>query len=167
MKTNSIINHLLRRSQAAIGTLLLRRAGKRTRAFLGADDVECHWGTTIWSAVKVMEKNYFAILDFRLELVAAGGVAFVLVSTILILGLMSGTAPGIAAALSPWLFSVPAGILARRLDWSWPCALLVPLMFPVFLYALFNSTFTTLHRGGIRWRETFYPLGTLRAGGVK
>jgi glycosyltransferase involved in cell wall biosynthesis len=26
--------------------LLLRRAGKRTRAFLGGDDVECHWGTT-------------------------------------------------------------------------------------------------------------------------
>ena len=27
--------------------LLLRRAGKRTRAFIGGDDVECHWGTTV------------------------------------------------------------------------------------------------------------------------
>jgi hypothetical protein len=40
-------------------------------------------------------------------------------------------------------------------------------MFPVFLYALFNSTYVTLRQGGIRWRETFYPLTQLRAGGVK
>src|SRR5262245_51934252 len=36
--------------------LLLRRAGKRTRAFLGSDDVECHWGKTVGSMVKIMEK---------------------------------------------------------------------------------------------------------------
>lgn len=33
--------------------LLLRRAGKRTRGFPGADDVECHWGTTVGSMVKI------------------------------------------------------------------------------------------------------------------
>src|SRR5436190_14196262 len=54
--------------------LLLRRAGKRTRAFLGVDDVECHWGTTVRSMVKIMEKNYFAALDYRLWLAAAGSV---------------------------------------------------------------------------------------------
>jgi hypothetical protein len=40
-------------------------------------------------------------------------------------------------------------------------------MFPVFLYALLNSTFVTLRQGGIRWRETFYPLDDLRAGNVR
>ena len=40
--------------------LLLRRAGKRTRGFLGGDDAECHWGTTVRGMVKIMEKNYFA-----------------------------------------------------------------------------------------------------------
>jgi len=40
-------------------------------------------------------------------------------------------------------------------------------MFPVFLYALLNSTFVTLRQGGIRWRDTFYPLATLRAGNVR
>src|SRR5207245_8982865 len=77
--------------------LLLRRAGKRTRAFLGVDDVECHWGTTVWSMVKIMEKNYFAAADFRLWLVLAGSVFVVLVSAILVLGLISGTAAGLAA----------------------------------------------------------------------
>ena len=50
---------------------------------------------------------------------------------------------------------------------GWPCALLMPFMFPVFLYALLNSTFVTLRQGGIRWRDTFYALDTLRAGNVR
>ena len=46
--------------------LLLQRAGSRTRAFLGGPDVECHWGTTVPHMIKIMEKNYFAAVDFRL-----------------------------------------------------------------------------------------------------
>jgi glycosyltransferase involved in cell wall biosynthesis len=147
--------------------LLLRRAGKRTRAFLGVDDVECHWGATVWSMIKIMEKNYFAALDYRLWLAVAGSIFVILVSTILVLGLLSGTAAGLVAAFSPLSLILPAAILARRVGWSWPCAVLVPFMFPVFLYALLNSTFVALRQGGIRWRDTFYPLETLRAGNVR
>ncbi len=146
---------------------LLVRAGKRTRAFLGVDDVECHWGTTVWSMVKLLEKNYFAMLDFRLGLAIAGSLATILVFGILVLGLGSGTAAGLAAGLSPLTLVLPAGILARRVGWSRPCALWVPFMMPVFLYALLNSTWVTLRQGGIRWRDTFYPLKTLRAGNVR
>src|SRR5882762_3399618 len=144
--------------------LLLRRAGKRTRAFLGVDDVECHWGTTVGNMIKIMEKNYFAATDFRLWLVLPGSLAAILVLCTLVIGLAMGTAAGLAAGLSPLLLTLPAGILARRLGWSWPCAVCMPFMFPVFLYALLNSTFVTLRQGGIRWRDTFYPLDTLRAG---
>jgi cellulose synthase/poly-beta-1,6-N-acetylglucosamine synthase-like glycosyltransferase len=147
--------------------LLLRRCGQRTRAFLGAQDVECHWGTTVGSMNKVMEKNYFAALDYRLGLVLAGSAFMVLVSALLIMGLMSGKVAGIAAGLSPLTLILPAGILAHRVGWSWPCAILVPFMFPVFQYAVLNSTFVTLRQGGIRWRETFYPLDSLRAGTVR
>jgi len=147
--------------------LLLRRAGKRTRGFLGADDVECHWGTTVGSMVKIMEKNYFAALDYRLGLALAGCGAVILVCALLVLGLVSGTPAGIAAGLSPLALILPAAILARRVGWSWPCAIWMPFMFPVFWYALCNSAFVTLRHGGIRWRETFYPLAALRAGNVR
>jgi hypothetical protein len=80
---------------------------------------------------------------------------------------MTGTAAGLAAGLSPLSLILPAGILARRLGWSWPCAVCMPFMSPVFLYALLNSTFVTLRQGGIRWRDTFYPLDALRAGTVR
>ena len=43
----------------------------------------------------------------------------------------------------------------------------VPFVVPVFLYALVNSTWVTLRQGGIRWRDTFYPLDALRSGTVR
>ena len=147
--------------------LLLRRAGKRTRAFLGVDDVECHWAMTIGGMVKIMEKNYFAAIDFRLGLALAGAAAVVLAGCTLVSGLLSGTAAGLAAGLSPLLLILPGAILAKRLGRSWPCAVLMPFMVPVFWYALLNSTWSTLRQGGIRWRDTFYPLDTLRAGNVQ
>ena len=147
--------------------LLLRRAGKRTRAFIGGDDVECHWGTTALSIIKIMEKNYFAALDYRLGLALAGCIFTIIVSTLLVLGLISGTPAGLAAAVSPLSLILPAGILARRLGWSWPCAIGMPFMFLVFFYSVLNSAFVTLRQGGIRWRDTFYSLETVRAGNVR
>lgn len=147
--------------------LLLARAGKRTRTFLGVRDVECHWGTTVWSMVKLIEKNSFAMLDFRLGLAVAASVSGILVSAIFVFALMSGTAVGLAAVLSPLTLILPASILARRVGWSWPCAVFVPFILPVLLYALLNSTWVTLRQGGVRWRDTFYSLETLRAGTVR
>jgi hypothetical protein len=73
----------------------------------------------------------------------------------------------LAVALSPSCFVLPAAILARRLGWSWFPALGVPFAVPIFVCALLNSTLKTLSRGGIRWRDTFYPLEVLRAGNVR
>jgi cellulose synthase/poly-beta-1,6-N-acetylglucosamine synthase-like glycosyltransferase len=147
--------------------LLLRRAGKRTRSFLGADDVECHWGETVRSLTQIMEKNYFAAVDYRTEVIVGGSAFVALVFSLLVAGALSGTVAGQVAALSPLSLIWPAMILARRIGWTWPCALLVPFMVPAFWYAALNSAVVTLRQGGIRWRETFYPLAQLRAGNVR
>ena len=147
--------------------LLLRRAGLRTRGFLGAGDIECHWGSTVRGMIKIMEKNYFAVLDYRTWLVVGGSLAALAFVCAPVLGLLSGTPAGIAAALSPFTLIWPAVLLARRLGWSWTSAVFVPFMFPVFLYALLHSTAVTLRQGGVRWRDTFYSLETLRAGNVR
>jgi hypothetical protein len=147
--------------------LLLRRAGKRTRAFLGVQDVEAHWGTSLWDVVRLMEKNYFAALEFNLPLALGVGALLTLLICVAVVGFLSGTVSGLVAALSPFGLVVPAAILARRLAWSWSVALGVPFVLPVFVCALLNSTLKTLWRGGIRWRDTFYPLEALRAGRVR
>jgi cellulose synthase/poly-beta-1,6-N-acetylglucosamine synthase-like glycosyltransferase len=109
--------------------LLLRRAGKRTRGFIGGGDVDCHWGTSAWSMVKILEKNYFATLDYRTGLVVGMTIIMVFASIILVSGLFSGTLAGLAAALSPLSLILPGAILARRLGWPLFCALPIPLMF--------------------------------------
>jgi glycosyltransferase involved in cell wall biosynthesis len=147
--------------------LLLRRAGKRTRAFMAGDDVECHWGTTVRHMIKIMEKNYFAAADFRISVVLGATALVLAICGILLAGLLSGTVAGLAAALSPLLLVIPGTVLARRLNWSWPCALWLPFMIPVFFYAVLNSTVVTLRQGGVRWRDTFYPIAQLRAEGVR
>src|SRR5262249_15276742 len=119
--------------------LLLRRAGKRTRGFIGGDDVECHWSTTVTSMIRLMGKNYFAAIDFRLGIAVATGVAGVLLLAAAVLGPLTGTKAGLVAALAPFSFILPAGILAGRLGWPLPVGLLTPFMLPVLLYAMLNS----------------------------
>ncbi|MQA30603.1 MAG: glycosyltransferase, partial [Luteitalea sp.] len=147
--------------------LLLHRAGKRTRAFIGGDDVECHWGTTVPAMIKVMEKNYFAAADFRVAAVVAAGLVGTLVFGAAVVGPWTGTAAGIAAGLAPWSLALPAAVFARRLRWSLGAAAITPLLYPVLVYAVINSAFVTLRQGGVRWRDTFYPLDTLRSGNVR
>jgi hypothetical protein len=132
--------------------LLLRRAGHRTRAFLGGDDVECHWGTTVGQMIKIMEKNYFAALEFRISAALLLGLGAPLVWLGAIVGPFTGTPAGAAAGLALCSLMLPTAILARRLNWPWRFAALAPLVFPALFYAALKSAVVTLHQGGVRWR---------------
>ena len=145
---------------------LLRRAGFRTRGFIGGDDVECHWGTTLRGMVKIMEKNYFAAIGFRLGVALAGGVVATVLLAAAAIGPFTGTATGAAAGLAALSMAIPAGVVARRLGWPVWTAAATPFIYPVLLYAVMNSTWVTVRQGGVRWRDTFYPLESLRKGGV-
>jgi len=147
--------------------LLLRRAGFRTRGFIGGGDAECHWGTTLRDMVRIMEKNYFAAVDYRLGVVLASFLSGTLAGSLGIAGPFTGSLAGCAAAGGLLSFIAPAAVIARRLRWSiWP-ALLVPFVFFVLFYAVLNSALVTIRQGGIRWRDTFYPLDLLRRGNVR
>ena len=147
--------------------LLIRRAGGRSRVFLGAEDVLCHWATTVRDAIRLTEKNYFAAIDFRTPVAAAAVLAMGLLFGTPVAGLASGTWLGLACGLSPFLVSLPAAVGARRVGWSPAVALLVPFFYPLPMYAMARSAILTLRRGGVRWRDTFYPLAMLREGAVR
>ena len=119
--------------------LLLRRAGKRTRAFLGGDDVECHWGTTVGAMIKIMEKNYFAAIEYRLWAALVMGIGGPLLWGVAIVGPFTGTVAGIGAGLALLSLMLPAGVFARRLGWSFHGAALTPFIYPVLFYAMLNS----------------------------
>lgn len=147
--------------------LLLRRAGHRTRAFLGGDDVECHWGTTVREMIRIMEKNYFAALEYRISAAFILGLCAPLAWLGAVAGPFTGTPAGAAAGLALVSLMLPTGILARRLGWPLRHAALTPLVFPTLFYAALKSALVTLRQGGVRWRGTFYPLERLRAGTLR
>jgi hypothetical protein len=146
---------------------LVRNAGGRTRAFIGSDDVECHWGVTVRNFIKLMEKNYFAALDYRIWVGIVVGLLMPLLWLAALLGPFSGTFLGWTAGLAAASMVVPGLIIARRVGWPIRAALIAPFVFPVLYYAILNSMVLTLSRGGVRWRDTFYPLGVLRKGNVR
>jgi Glycosyl transferase family 21 len=147
--------------------LLVRRAGGRTRAFIGGDDVECHWGSTARAMMKLMEKNYFAAIDYRTGAVIGGGIIVALLAVLTIAGPFTGTWAGMGAPFAWFSMVLPAAACARRLGWGIGGALMTPFVFPLLFYALLNSAAVTLRQGGVRWRGTFYSLPQLRAGTVR
>jgi hypothetical protein len=147
--------------------LLLHRARKRTRAFVGGDDMECHWGMTVPGVIRIMEKNYFAAIDYRLAPVVAAGLLGTLTFGAAVIGPWTGTIAGMAAGLAPWSLALPAAVFARRLGWPVRYAVMTPLLYPVMVFAIIHSAVVTLRQDGVRWRETFYPLDILRQGTLR
>ncbi|MGI8602232.1 MAG: glycosyltransferase [Verrucomicrobiales bacterium] len=147
--------------------LLLRRAGNRTRGFIGGNDALCQWGTTVRSMIKIMEKNYFALMNYRTVTALAAGFCGTLLWGSAIGGFFHGSAAGLAAGAALLSLIIPAGLCARRLGWSLAGAALMPFLYPALFYAMLNSAFVTLRQGGVRWRETFYALDALRAGNFR
>lgn len=147
--------------------LLIRRAGGRTRCFLGGGDAECHWGPTLPEGIRIMEKNFYALVDYRTGFVL--GIVLLLWSAwgVALVGLLSLTWSGLGAFVAMLTLTLPSLIVCRRLGWSLASALVTPFIFPVAQYALLRSTVLTLRRGGVRWRDTFYPLPLLRRGNLR
>jgi hypothetical protein len=80
--------------------------------------------------IKIMEKNYFAALDFRLVPALVAGLGGILIWCLAIIGPFTGTVAGIADGLALLSLMLPAGIFAQRLGWSFHGALLMPFIFP-------------------------------------
>ncbi len=147
--------------------LLLRRGGFRSRVYYAPRDVDADWCPDALGMLKGLEKNHFAATDYRLSRVLVGGGLLGGFWAAAVIGPWTGTPAGLAAGLALLSLAVPAAVAARRLGWPVAAAPLVPLFLPMLVACLLNSAVTTLWRGGVRWRDTFYPLAALRAGVVR
>ena len=147
--------------------LLMRRSGFRTRAFIGGDDVPCDWSPAAMGMIKIMEKNIFAAVNYN-TIVAFSGAALMAAFWLAgIIGPWLGTPAGFAAGAGLLCWMLPGAGYATRLGWPLWTGLTVPLAMPFMALAMLNSALVTLRQGGVRWRDTFSPLATLRAGNVK
>lgn len=141
---------------------LVRRTGSKIRAFLGGEDALCDWGGSILGMIKVMEKNYYAALEYRLFLALAAGFLGLSTCLVALCAPLFGGMPGLILFACYASLIVPAALFARKLGWGVGGALLTPLALPLLFVAILWSTWVTTRQGGVRWRDTFYSLKTLR-----
>ena len=144
--------------------VLVRRAGGRTRGFMAPEHLECDYANGPFSLIKRLEKNHFAILRFRIPIALAVVSIFAVGWITAIVGPFTGTPAGIAAGLALLSTVIPVGIFGFRWSMGGAASLFFPLVVPVLGISLLHSMVKILWQGGVRWRDTFYPLAMLREG---
>jgi glycosyltransferase involved in cell wall biosynthesis len=149
---------------------LIKQAGFRSRVATGHNLVRIRWARGAWGVVDNLTKNVFAAFRFRIGRMIAGAVATAVMCLVPFAGLVAGVAWE-RAWLWPSLVSVAmlATLYWRYRRFADPNGVRTVLWLPtlpvaaiVFVYAMLRSTVLTLTRGGVVWRDTFYPLGELR-----
>ena len=145
--------------------LLLRRHGKRSRCFIGGPDVQCDWASSTPGIIKALEKNSFSMTGYRLWPLLLGTLCFLAVFAAAVSAYFFLPHPAAIAAGGAFaLFCLTSLVVALPNGFSPLVPLFMPLAPFILLAAAWNSAIKTLRAGGIRWRDTFYPLSALRAG---
>jgi cellulose synthase/poly-beta-1,6-N-acetylglucosamine synthase-like glycosyltransferase len=141
---------------------LVRRHGLRTRIYLATDDVHVHWGGSFRGMTRALEKNIFALFDYSVPLAVGFAAALAALTVLPLAGPFAGSAGGWAAAAAMALSVAPRLWMTRRAGWSALAALLSPPAGVLGAWIVLNSARAALREGGVRWRETVYPLARLR-----
>ena len=147
--------------------MLVRKRGFRQRIYDGSQELDCNWAMSVPGIIRAVDKNWFAAMHYNTSAsVFAVAMMFVLwfgaVLAPLLDPLWGWLGP---AALA--LTILPGIVQAKTTGWSPLAGLFVPLGYLCMAIAAINSVWKTLRQGGVRWRDTFYPLAELRAGVVR
>lgn len=146
--------------------MLVRRAGFRTRVYRAHDAVTVRWADSARSMVQALLKNSFAMADYSIPL----NVLLILGCGSLwlagLLGWIHGSPAGYSATAAFLSSLLPATLISVGMGWGLRPVLLSPFLIGVLLWAMTFSMWQTLRDGGVRWRDTLYPLERLRSEGL-
>lgn len=144
---------------------IIKQAGYRSGAALAEKSVTLRWQHGLGSIIRGVTKNFFAGANFRVP-TAILHVSLVLVFSVLPFAALFWTS-GWALLFAAASVGTAAAIEATAALWTgyFPLyGLTHPLGALIFAYMILRSTVVTLWRGGIVWRDTFYPLDELKRG---
>jgi len=143
--------------------LLLKRAGYRTDCITAVEGLRVEWYSRFEDLKRGLEKNVMTGFEYSFPKAILGNVLFAL--TFLLPFLM----PWLTSGLS-WLFCMGAvmclllAYLGQLYEARMP--LLCTPSFPIaalgILYIFSRACWLTYRNQGVYWRDTFYPLKTLR-----
>lgn len=143
---------------------LVKHNGLNQDVYGGQGSVSVRWQSGgVWSIVRGLEKNAFSGTGYSITQT---------IGAVTVLCLLF-VAPVIAAACGYWtwpvgILTLGSLILSVGTAWTVGFPLTVGIFYPwamvVFAFIMLRSMVLTLRQGGIRWRDTFYSLESLRAG---
>jgi cellulose synthase/poly-beta-1,6-N-acetylglucosamine synthase-like glycosyltransferase len=147
---------------------ILKQTGSRQHLLVGCDAISVDWYPSLRHMVAGLEKNAFAMLDYRLSTLALGSGVFLLSLfwPWVALFLTSGLAFGLNLAIVAFVVGLQAytcRLFHRSPAWH---ALCCPLTLLIMLFILWRGTLLTLWKQRISWRDTDYLLSELRTNRV-
>ena len=146
---------------------LVKQSGLVSCAGLAGEMVRIRWHSGLGNIIRGTEKNFFAVSGFRTGTALAQYLAMLVFNLLPFVALpfVSGWARVFAAAGAVIAVAV-SGASAARNGGSPLYGLTHPLGALLVFYMAMRSMVLTLRQNGIYWRDTFYPLDTLRRGVV-
>ncbi len=146
---------------------VLKRAGARQDAVYGIEQVVVPWYRSVRELTLGLEKNAFAGLGYSVTMVIGGCLG------LLGMNLLPFVALAIEDGAARWAWGTSCAVLVIMAGGSAGHAglprytgLLLPFTALLQAWIIVRATALTLYRGGIRWRDTFYPLAALRGNRV-
>lgn len=143
---------------------MLKRTGSRGSVLRAGDGLSIRWQSGAWACVTGLEKNAFASANYSVwQLLWICGATSLVFCGPAVGAVFAGEARTgfvAAAVLSHFLYGLNAWLFGHSF---W----LFPMLMPsglAFVLAFLRSGWITLRQGGVRWRDTFYPLEVLRRG---
>lgn len=141
----------------------LKEHGFRQDVLLGVRSVMLEWYPSPRALMHGLEKNSFAMTDYKLGGIVAITAVVILTRCWPIAGLFLTSGPAWwlnAGAIAAGVL-LHAGLL-RISRWSRHCLWWWPVSGLVLLFIVWRAVLLTLRRGGIDWRGTHYSLDELR-----
>jgi glycosyltransferase involved in cell wall biosynthesis len=141
----------------------VKQAGFRQDALTASDHLRLRWQKGVGGFVRGLEKNGFAALGFSLPFLLLVTALVFLFYAVPYLGVLSFRDARVSGyALSVLLMHGIYGYFASFQRNGWRLAPALPCAAFLYLFALWRSAWITLRQGGVRWRDTFYPLEVLK-----
>jgi GT2 family glycosyltransferase len=146
---------------------LMKMSGFRSGVAVAQDMVRVRWHSGVHNVIRGVTKNMFAAVHYNPFLAAAAMMVSVIMSILPFFGLAfaSGWARAFAGVAAGAAILIHAAMI-----WSTDASPLYGLTHPLgallFCWMIGRSAIATLWRGGVIWRDTFYPLKDLRKGMV-
>lgn len=144
---------------------IIKEAGYRSGAGVSQDAISVRWHAGPANIIRGVTKNFFASAGYRVGVVCLQLLGLFCMNVLPFLGifLLHGW-PRVFAAVAVIIALGFHGGVAIAMRASPLYALTHPVGAVLFSYMLLRSAVVTLRDGGVRWRDTFYPLDELRRG---